>query len=277
MKTVHRIEHHDKPYTILSNEMLRNKALSLDARGLLGMMLSYPPDWKFNKTWLKNETGIGAKRINRIFAELKAAGHVSVSYERDEHGRIKTKFYVIHEEPIIHNTLEGHDGTSIIPLNHTMDKPYDGLGTTTNEVGKEERLKEKENALRENLDKAEEADKADKADPAERDKRNAAYASMIACGLTKPQALALARDFEPNAIQALCVQFQARDEVGPGWLISAIKNGWTGRPVKAQPPAIDPEVIATHERLLKQNLNLGPKPMSESEAIAAGHIKNRYL
>ena len=34
-----------RDYTVLSNHHLRNRALSLKAKGLLSMMLSLPDDW----------------------------------------------------------------------------------------------------------------------------------------------------------------------------------------------------------------------------------------
>mgnify|MGYP000181696406 FL=1 len=34
-------------YTIMSNHHLRNKALSLKAKGLLSLMLSLPEDWDY--------------------------------------------------------------------------------------------------------------------------------------------------------------------------------------------------------------------------------------
>ena len=37
----------NKGYTVMSNHHLRNKALSLKAKGLLSQMLSLPEDWDY--------------------------------------------------------------------------------------------------------------------------------------------------------------------------------------------------------------------------------------
>lgn len=42
--TVFRVEK-TKDFTVMSNHHLRNKTLSLKAKGLLSMMLSLPEDW----------------------------------------------------------------------------------------------------------------------------------------------------------------------------------------------------------------------------------------
>ena len=42
-------------YTIMSNHHLRNKALSLKAKGLLSLMLSLPEDWDYTtakRVWI---------------------------------------------------------------------------------------------------------------------------------------------------------------------------------------------------------------------------------
>ena len=44
---VFRVER-NKGYTVMSNHHLRNKELSLKAKGLLSQMLSLPEDWDYN-------------------------------------------------------------------------------------------------------------------------------------------------------------------------------------------------------------------------------------
>lgn len=52
-------------YTIMSNHHLRNKALSLKAKGLLSLMLSLPEDWDY--------TTAGARALSReIFVWMTA-------------------------------------------------------------------------------------------------------------------------------------------------------------------------------------------------------------
>ena len=54
----------NKGYTVMSNHHLRNKELSLKAKGLLSQMLSLPEDWDY--------TLAGLSLINRKVSTLSA-------------------------------------------------------------------------------------------------------------------------------------------------------------------------------------------------------------
>lgn len=56
---VFRVER-NKGYTVMSNHHLRNKELSLKAKGLLSQMLSLPEDWDYT---LK---GLSSKKICKL-------------------------------------------------------------------------------------------------------------------------------------------------------------------------------------------------------------------
>ena len=48
---VFRVEH-TRDYTVMSNHHLKDKALSLKAKGLLAMMLSFPEEWDYSERGL---------------------------------------------------------------------------------------------------------------------------------------------------------------------------------------------------------------------------------
>ena len=95
---VFRVER-NKGYTVMSNHHLRNKDLTLKAKGLLSQMLSLPEDWDY--------TLVGLSRINRekidaireAVRELEKAGYIQRSRERDEKGRLRGADYIIYEQP----------------------------------------------------------------------------------------------------------------------------------------------------------------------------------
>ena len=65
-----------KDYTVLSNHHLKNKNLSLKAKGLLSVMLSLPDDWDYSINGLsfickENETA-----ITSALDELKENGYL---------------------------------------------------------------------------------------------------------------------------------------------------------------------------------------------------------
>ena len=86
-------------YTVMSNHHLRNKELSLKAKGLLSQMLSLPEDWDYTLAGLSfiNREKIDA--IREAVKELERAGYIVRSRERDEKGRLRGTDYVIFEQP----------------------------------------------------------------------------------------------------------------------------------------------------------------------------------
>ena len=95
---VFRVER-NKGYTVMSNHHLRNKELSLKAKGLLSQMLSLPEDWDYT---LKGLSLINREKIDAIreaIKELERAGYIVRSRERDEKGRLRGADYVIFEQP----------------------------------------------------------------------------------------------------------------------------------------------------------------------------------
>ena len=95
---VFRVER-NKGYTVMSNHHLRNKDLTLKAKGLLSQMLSLPEDWDYT---LKGLALINREKIDAIrqaIRELEQAGYIVRSRERDERGRLRGADYVIYEQP----------------------------------------------------------------------------------------------------------------------------------------------------------------------------------
>src|SRR5699024_12543053 len=71
-------------YTVMSNHHLRNKELSLKAKGLLSQMLSLPEDWDYT---LKGLSLINREKIDAIreaIKELERAGYIFSRLIRDK-------------------------------------------------------------------------------------------------------------------------------------------------------------------------------------------------
>ncbi|MDO4261813.1 MAG: DUF6017 domain-containing protein [Eubacteriales bacterium] len=95
---VFRVER-NKGYTVMSNHHLRNRELTLKAKGLLSQMLSLPEDWDYTLAGLSliNREKIDA--IREAVRELERAGYIQRSRERDEKGRLRGADYIIYEQP----------------------------------------------------------------------------------------------------------------------------------------------------------------------------------
>ena len=95
---VFRVER-NKGYTVMSNHHLRNKELTLKAKGLLSQMLSLPEDWDYTLAGLSQINREKIDAIREAIKELERAGYIVRSRERDEKGRLRGADYVIYEQP----------------------------------------------------------------------------------------------------------------------------------------------------------------------------------
>ena len=104
-------------YTVMSNHHLRNKELSLKAKGLLSQMLSLPEDWDYTLAGLSYINREKIDAIREAVRELERAGYIVRSRERDEKGRLRGAEYVIYEQP--------QKPVSDLPIleNPTLDNP----------------------------------------------------------------------------------------------------------------------------------------------------------
>ena len=122
---VFRVER-NRGYTVMSNHHLRNKELSLKAKGLLSQMLSLPEDWDYTLAGLSfiNREKIDA--IREAIRELERAGYIIRSRERDEKGRLRGSDYIIYEQP--------QQPTPSLPTleNPTLDNPTQEKPTLEN-------------------------------------------------------------------------------------------------------------------------------------------------
>ena len=88
-----------KDYTIMANHHLKNRELSLKAKGLLSVMLSLPEDWHFTVHGLASICKEGRDSISGAVRELEEAGYIVRHRLRDKEGHINGLEYIIYETP----------------------------------------------------------------------------------------------------------------------------------------------------------------------------------
>lgn len=135
---VFRIER-TRDYTVMSNHHLRNRALSLKAKGLLSMMLSLPDDWNYTTRGLAKICKEGVDAIGGALRELEGAGYIVRHQLRDRQGRISDTEYVIYEQPQLPDTA-GPDTDS--PDTENPDVVFPDMGTPYLEMPAELNTKE---------------------------------------------------------------------------------------------------------------------------------------
>lgn len=113
-----------RDYTVMSNYHLRDKRLTLKAKGLLSQMLSLPEDWDYTLSGLSHINRESKDAIRSAVNELEKAGYIHRRQTTDASGKFSTNEYVIHEHP-----------DQPEPLDHTeplLEKPSSENPTTDN-------------------------------------------------------------------------------------------------------------------------------------------------
>lgn len=89
-----------KDYTTISNYHLRDKGLSLKAKGLLTLILALPEDWNFTIRGLSAICKEGAESIGTALKELEKGGYLVRKRVRGADGRMSDTEYNFYEEPV---------------------------------------------------------------------------------------------------------------------------------------------------------------------------------
>ena len=82
-------------YTVMSNHHLRNKELSLKAKGLLSQMLSLPEDWDYTLAGLSYINREKIDAIREAVRDLERAGYMLICPCFRKPNRLK-KVYTLH-------------------------------------------------------------------------------------------------------------------------------------------------------------------------------------
>ena len=88
-----------RDYTVMSNYHLRDRSLSLKAKGLLSLMLSLPEDWDYTMKGLARICKDGIDSISGGIRELEAHGYLVRARVRGANGQLGSIEYTILEQP----------------------------------------------------------------------------------------------------------------------------------------------------------------------------------
>lgn len=99
MSEVFRVEK-NRDYTTMANFHLRDRNLSLKAKGLLSLMLSLPDDWEYSVVGFAQICKDGVSSIRATMKELQQNHYLTLVQSRDEYGRMSRNEYTIYEKPL---------------------------------------------------------------------------------------------------------------------------------------------------------------------------------
>lgn len=132
-----------RDYTVMSNHHLRDKNLSLKAKGLLSQMLSLPEDWDYTLAGLSHINRESKDAIRSAVNELEKAGYVQRRQTTDASGKFSTNEYIIHECPVLPEpSLEKPSSENPTTDNPSTEKP---LPENPTQLNTKKSRKEKQN------------------------------------------------------------------------------------------------------------------------------------
>ena len=120
-------------YTVMSNYHLRDKSLSLKAKGLLSLMLSLPETWDYTLSGLAKISLEGKDAIRATVVELEKAGYIQRHQTTGKDGKFGSNEYIIREYPVSHEPPpEGPSSAQPLSENPSTVPPSAGATLTEN-------------------------------------------------------------------------------------------------------------------------------------------------
>ena len=132
-------------YTVMSNHHLRNKELTLKAKGLLSQMLSLPENWDYTLTGLSRINREKIDAIREAVKELEKAGYIVRGRARDEKGRLRGADYIIYEPQLPEEQPPTLDYPTL--ENPTLDNPALEKPTLENPTQLNKEISSKEQSI----------------------------------------------------------------------------------------------------------------------------------
>lgn len=115
--SVHR-EEKKTDYTIISNSYLRDRNLSLKAKGLLTVMLSLPDTWEYSVRGLASICAESTGAVNRSLQELEDKGYLVRHQIRLNNGHAGRIVYDIYEKASDHPAGSPKSGETVKEIRH---------------------------------------------------------------------------------------------------------------------------------------------------------------
>ena len=102
-------------YSAVPNKAMSDRSMSIEARGLLALLMTFKEGWVFRSSHLMSECGVGKDKFYRMLGELKSAGYVRVEHERDAGGVFGQLTWEVFDSPFPEkpdavNTASGKTG-----------------------------------------------------------------------------------------------------------------------------------------------------------------------
>lgn len=117
-----KVEKKQTNFTIIPNEILQSKDLSLQAKGLIAQCLSFPDNWNYSINGLVAVVKEGKTAVMNTIKELERHGYVKRNRIHDENGKFAGIEYVITDYP----NLDKPNTENLNMVKTQVNQPYAG-------------------------------------------------------------------------------------------------------------------------------------------------------
>ena len=143
--------HKNDDYIVMGNVHLKDRILSLKAKGLLSLMLSLPENWDYSILGLATLSKDGKDSVMSALDELCNCGYVDMSTIRNDKGQWET-IYDIYKTPIRENRCGKSESVNPPQYNINNISPIINNSPNKNIISKnKENIKEREQEFKESL------------------------------------------------------------------------------------------------------------------------------
>lgn len=102
---------HKRNFTQVSNKLIRDKRLSLQAKGLMLELLHFPNNWVFSESHLLNLSRNGKDALHSAVIELEKAGYIKRVKTQRKGGKFAGYEWEVFEVPAVLNNRSGLSAT----------------------------------------------------------------------------------------------------------------------------------------------------------------------
>ena len=130
----------NKKYTVMCNNHLFDKNLSLKSIGLFSIILSLPDSWKYSLRGLQSLTRESYRSIKLIMRELKLNNYIEIRKKKDKEGKFIYEYWIYESKELNPNYKKPEVNLPPMvncPLNKILNNQDKIDKTSFNEITKE--------------------------------------------------------------------------------------------------------------------------------------------
>ena len=149
MPIIRAIHDKDHPYTVISNALVNDQSLSLNALAVMTYLISKPHDWRVRADDIQRRFQISRGKVYNILDELMERGYLSREIIR-QGGRVKECRYTVMEHPVpaLPDTDSPLPDSPLIENQLVVNQHNDKVITLPSNEIKKEREKKKDFSLK---------------------------------------------------------------------------------------------------------------------------------